>query len=93
MRHCQVRHDFIKPPLEWREIRKGRVYEFGEDPERLGILRREPQNLVAEPCSAGQSKVEGRGAGEDPPKLSYDLPVDLSRRREREQHGDVGRDS
>jgi hypothetical protein len=70
----------------------GQLHEFCEDPEGLGILRREPQNLVAKPCGAGQSKVERRGAGEDPPKLSYDHRVDLSWRHEREQHGDVGRD-
>ena len=43
----QVRHAVVKLPLERREVREGCVREPCQGPEGLGIVRREPENLVA----------------------------------------------
>jgi hypothetical protein len=73
-----------------RERGKGRA---GQGPERRGIARAEPDDLLAEPADPVQRELERRESGEQPAQRREQLLADLGRRQDRVQHRDMRRDS
>jgi GNAT superfamily N-acetyltransferase len=64
----QVRNDVIELTLVWSECREGLVGALSKGTEGTGIIRREPEHLVAEPIRALQPEAEPAAIREQPPE-------------------------
>jgi len=54
----QVRHYIGLHATEWRELRKRGMNHISQRPERPSWLRRQPDNILAEPADTGELAVE-----------------------------------
>src|SRR5580693_5756862 len=64
----QVRNDVIELTLVRSKCREGLVGALGKGPEGTGIIRREPEHVVAEPIRALQPEAESADLREQPPE-------------------------
>ena len=89
----QVRDKVRELALERRKVRKRSVDQRRQGSDRIWMFWCEPEDIVTEPCCVRQREIERLDASKEVFESGQDSHVNLVRRHEWEEHGEMCRNT